>query len=72
MYETKDNDWRRPLDPDTAAVLTIGAIGKLASAAAEARATFAKFDDALTDIERQIEQLEKQSADDAAPRAIVR
>jgi threonine dehydrogenase-like Zn-dependent dehydrogenase len=64
-------------EPDTAAVLTTGAIGKLAAASAEARAATAKFAgdiakhaDDLAAIAKRLERLERQSAD--APRAIVR
>jgi predicted secreted Zn-dependent protease len=81
MYETKDTDWRRPFNPDrpTGNELTLGAVAKLSDAAAEARAAFAKFAadiakhaDDLAAIAKRLARLEKQSADDAAPRAIIR
>jgi hypothetical protein len=45
-------------EPDTGAVLTTGAIGKLASGAVDAREMFAKLNDDLADIERRIARLE--------------
>ena len=44
---------------DTAAVLTTGAIGKLANAAAEARNLISKTTATLADLERRIAYLEK-------------
>jgi hypothetical protein len=68
MYQTE----RESLD--TAAVLTTGAIGKLAAASAEARAATAKFAgdlaklaDGLLDVGRRIERLERQRDDATRP-----
>jgi hypothetical protein len=61
VYETKDDDWRRPFDPDrpTGASLTIGSVAKLADAAAEARQMFGKLDDTLADLARRLAKLEE-------------
>lgn len=46
--------------PDTAAILTVGAVGKLASSAADHRERLAKLDSVLADISDRIAKLEKQ------------
>jgi hypothetical protein len=56
---------------DTGAVLTTGAIGKLANAAADTRALVAKTKAALADIERRVERLEREKAVAASPRLIL-
>ena len=54
MYQTTDYE-----PTDTAAVLTTGAIGKLANAAAEARNLISKTTATLADLERRIAYLER-------------
>jgi hypothetical protein len=53
------------------AAITTGNIGKLAEAAAEARAIFARQAATLAEIERRIERLERQRADEIAAAARV-
>jgi hypothetical protein len=56
---------------DTAAVLTTGAIGKLANAAADTRALITKTKAALADIEQRVERLERERAVTGSPRLIL-
>jgi hypothetical protein len=55
-------------DTHTGAILTVGAIGKLASANARDRDALAKMGDALSDLAARLDRLEKQHSDDAITR----
>jgi hypothetical protein len=52
-------EYLRSIGEPIGAAITTGNIGKLATAAAEARQLFAKFDDTLADLDRRLAKLEE-------------
>ena len=68
MHEYTDTEWRRQFDPNrpSGAELTLGSIGKISGAVAEARENIAKTEAAIRDLNRRLDALEKTAAP-AAP-----